>query len=181
MPAVRSSLTYSTAEPSNPGASGPPSSTSRLSIPIPTAPEMRCSTVWTSASPHMIAVRRGWATRFPAIAGIRGRPGRSVRTKTIPVSTGAGTKRTVAFSPVWRPTPVDSTARAIVRWGSLTLALLLLLAQLDPVRIVEEGEDVVRHVEPGREVEDGRDLGPEDPLLEALVAPALRVDLDDEI
>ena len=63
-------------------------------MPRPKSAESRCSTMRTSAGPLRRAVQRwGPGGTFAITAGICGWPGRSARTKTMPLPAGAGRQR----------------------------------------------------------------------------------------
>src|SRR5215472_6974792 len=59
-----------------------------------------------------------------------GKLSRSTRRKTMPVSAGAGTKRTDPCTPVWRPTPSTQDCLAIVVWNIPQTYCSILLASL---------------------------------------------------
>src|SRR5690349_9936561 len=59
-----------------------------------------------------------------------GKLSRSMRRKTMPVSAGAGTKRTKPCTPVWRPTPSTQDSLAIVVWNIPHVYCSILLASL---------------------------------------------------
>src|SRR5689334_22530493 len=61
-----------------------------------------------------------------------GKLSKSTRRKTMPVSAGAGTKRTKPCTPVWRPTPSTQDSLAIVVWSIPHIDCSILLASLYP-------------------------------------------------
>src|SRR5665213_3163930 len=95
--------------------SSPDTSTYALSTPSPAKADIRCSTVEMRTPSRSITVAIVVLLTFNACAGTAGLPGRSVRQKTIPVSTGAGRSTIVTLRPVCRPTPVARTSDFRVR------------------------------------------------------------------
>ena len=67
--------------------------------------------------PSPITVARRVSHTVSARAGMAGRPGRSVRTKTTPLSAGAGRSVRLAGRPPCTPTPATMTSRARVVWN----------------------------------------------------------------
>src|SRR5215472_19039513 len=57
-----------------------------------------------------------------------GKLSRSTRRKTMPVSAGAGTRRTNPCTPVWRPTPSTQDSLATVVWNIPHVYCSILLA-----------------------------------------------------
>src|SRR5690606_19707796 len=91
--------------------------TSTSSIRTACSAARRCSTVWTSADPTPIAVRRSVALTSPTLAAMYGDPSTSVRTKRIPVPGAAGPIDTTVSAPVWSPRPESEAVAARVRLG----------------------------------------------------------------
>ena len=67
---------------------------------MPAIAAMTCSIMSTPASPHRNTVRKGLSARLAMAAGIRGQPGKSPRTKTIPDCGGAGRNSTRTLRPL---------------------------------------------------------------------------------
>ena len=104
-PADFSGSKNGSAEPSPAGTSGPRSRMRRLSIPSPTIALRQCSTVSIVASPTRRVVLLGRETALVISAGIMTGGLRSIRSKTIPVPTGAGHNSSSASTPSKRPLP----------------------------------------------------------------------------
>ena len=121
MPADWMRKTNVPALPSMIGTSSAETSTNALSMPSPANAAMRCSTVEMRVPSFSMTVAMTVLETLVARAGTAGLPGRSVRQKTMPASTGAGRKAIVTFSPVCSPTPVARTIVFSVRWRIMEL------------------------------------------------------------
>ena len=119
MPADCSKNTKDEAEPSKMGTSSAVMSTYRLSSPKPAQADIRCSTVNTLAEPtEMVDARRVSVTAV-ADTGMSTGKGKSVRRKTMPVSTGAGRSVSSTRWPLCRPTPTALVSDLRVRCASM--------------------------------------------------------------
>jgi hypothetical protein len=97
------------------GTSGPSRSMYRLSMPRPARADIRCSTVATLVPlPSRAEHSRVSVTRSGATMKSLG-SARSIRRKTMPVSTAAGRRVRLTLAPVCRPTPVARTRDLTVR------------------------------------------------------------------
>jgi hypothetical protein len=114
LPVWSSSARKGSALPSPAGSSSASSSTTALSMPRATAAARKCSTVWMRASPMPRVVPSSVPTTYWTWAGTGSLPARSVRRKTIPVFTGAGSTLTRTGAPVCSPTPSTLPGSATV-------------------------------------------------------------------
>ena len=105
------------------GTSGESISIKALSIPSPQSADKRCSTVVTWNSPRPRLVERSVSSTWSARAGMSRIGLRSVRRKTMPVSTGAGLNCIVTLLPECSPTPVDLIDSRRVRCRSMVFPL----------------------------------------------------------
>jgi hypothetical protein len=98
------------------GTSGPSSSTTQLSIDRAARAAIRCSMVETRTSAALLMTVPSWVwqTASAFTATRLSRSWTSVRTKTIPLSIGAGRTATRTCSPVCRPIPAKITGPATV-------------------------------------------------------------------
>ena len=97
--------------PSMIGTSWESRSISALSMPDPCRAASRCSVVAMRAAPLPMVVARVVSTTCSTRAGITGCPGRSERTKRMPLWAAAGLMVRFTVRPVCRPTPQQLTAR----------------------------------------------------------------------
>ena len=98
------------------GSSGPATSMRALSTPKAAKAARRCSTVLTLTPSEANAVPRPVADTLSSDAGISGDRSKSVRTKRMPWSVGAGRTATLECSPECTPIPEREKSPASVCW-----------------------------------------------------------------
>ena len=106
IPALAISSANTLLLPSATGGSSASISTRQLSIPMALKADIRCSMVNSFIPLASMVVALTVDVTLAALASIRGIPGRSLRTNTIPVLAGAGCNVICTSTPECNPTPV---------------------------------------------------------------------------